>query len=252
MLKIERLYSGYSSEHVIKDISFSLKTNEKLCIIGANGSGKSTLLKTLMGLTKSSGIINVLGEDANALSQKRRAKYMALLAQNSSIQFAYSVWDTVALGRYCHRKNYFSTISNKEEELIEDCIRSVGLWKEKESSIANLSGGQLQRVYLARTFAQNPNIILLDEPTNHLDLKVQIELFDYLNNWVKQKNRGIIGVFHDLNSVRNFADKVLLIHKGEVLAYGTVREVLNSNVLKTAYEIDVCEYMKNSYKQWVD
>lgn len=251
MLTANALTSSYGNREVLHQISFRLEVGETLCIIGANGSGKSTLLHNLMGLQKSTGIIHINQQELKSLSWKERAKKMALLSQHSSVEFPYTVFDTVALGRYCHKKNCFSQLNEEEIQLIRQCLENVGLWEERDQLISRLSGGQLQRVYLARTFAQNPQIILLDEPTNHLDLKVQLDLLQRLKKWVKDEHRGIIGVFHDLNFVKQFADKVLLLHNGNSIAYGSITEVMTQENLERAYQLDVCSYMEESYKNWV-
>lgn len=251
MISCEHISCRYGKKEVLVDVSFALEQGEFLCIIGANGSGKTTLLHALMGLEKSSGQISVGGKSFSLLSHKERARHLALLAQHSHIEFPYTVYDTVALGRYCHKKNPFSPITQEEEALIARCIQEVGLWEEKDRLISSLSGGQLQRVYLARTFAQNPSVILLDEPTNHLDLKVQLELFHRLKEWVSLEKRGVIGVFHDLNVVRQFAQKVLLLHEGKVLAFGSVEEVMCEELLSLAFGLNVKEYMVNSFEKWV-
>ncbi|MPN47253.1 Fe(3+) dicitrate transport ATP-binding protein FecE [bioreactor metagenome] len=116
--------------------------------------------------------------------------------------------------------------------------------------ISELSGGQLQRVFLARTFAQNPEIILLDEPTNHLDLKHQIELLQHLVIWARDNNKIVVGVLHDLNLVQYFSDNVIMVSKGEIVAKGKPKEVLRSEKLKQVYDIDVKKFMVEVLKKW--
>lgn len=235
---------------VVKDLSFSVKRGEKLCVIGANGSGKSTLLKGLMGLVETRGKLELDGISIHTLSAKARAQQLGFLSQTPPTQFSYSVWDTVAMGRYCHRKGMVSPLSKEETQLIDHCLSEVGLWEKRDTLISHLSGGQVQRVFLARIFAQDPKIILLDEPTNHLDLKVQIELYQFLEDWVSQKNRAVISVVHDLNSVQNFASRVLLLHEGATLAYGSTKEVLTPEHLQQAYDVDLWGYFQTCYEQW--
>lgn len=250
MLEIKHLSSGYEGNMVLQDISCQLQSGQKLCILGANGSGKSTLLKAIMGLNPCTGEVLFQGKSLLSMSAKQRAQEMALLSQHSQIEFPYSLWDTVAMGRYCHRKNCFASLQPEERELIDHCIESVGLWAERDNLLSNLSGGQMQRAYLARTFAQDPKIIMLDEPSNHLDFKVELALYDYLNQWVSQGERAIVSVFHDINVVRQFADQVLLLDHGKTLGYGQVSQVLTPENLEQAYEVDVWSYMERSYKAW--
>ncbi len=254
MLEVVGLSAKYGQQEVLREISFSLQSGEILCIIGANGSGKSTLLHSLMGLLKSSGEIHLQGQGIEKLSWKQRAKAMALLSQHSGVDFPYTVWDTVSFARYAHGKHPFSALSSGEKEMISQQLQALGLWEKRDTLISQLSGGQLQRVYLARTFVQNPHVILLDEPTNHLDLKVQLDLLSQLETWVSVEDsggtgRGVIGVFHDLNLVRQFAHKLLLLYEGNSLAFGTVEEVLPQ--LHKAYDMDVVGHMRDSYGRWM-
>ena len=138
----------------------------------------------------------------------------------------------------------------EKRKRIDQCLKAVNMYDVKDKQISTLSGGQLQRTYLARTFAQDPNIILLDEPTNHLDLKHQLELLDNLKNWTKKKNHAVIGVFHDINLAMTIADKVLLLDEGRVAAYGSKEEVLTSKKLQLSYGVDVVSFMRKSLEQW--
>lgn len=252
MVNVENLSCFYGSTQVLKELSFSLDSGELLAVIGPNGCGKTTLLHGIMGFLSQKGSVALSGKNISSLSAKERAKEVALLSQHSTIEFPYTVFDTVLLGRYCHKKHFFSQTLPEDLLFVEECLKNVDLLPQKDKLISALSGGQLQRVFLARTFAQKPNLILLDEPTNHLDLKVQLELFHQLKQWVSQEKRGIIGVFHDLNVVHQFADKVLLIHQGEGLAFGTPQEVLHSPLLEKAYELDVTSHMTDSYRRWAN
>jgi iron complex transport system ATP-binding protein len=116
--------------------------------------------------------------------------------------------------------------------------------------IDELSGGQAQRVFLAKTIAQNPDLILLDEPTNHLDLKNQIELLRYLKSWVQETNKTLIGVFHDLNLVYHFGDTALLMTSGQLVAWGGIEQILNGETLQKVYGIDVRNFMLESLEKW--
>ena len=249
MLEINKLYSGYNGIDIIKDINVNINKGENLCIIGPNGCGKSTLLKTIANIIDYRGNIKIDNIEVSSLKRKELAKKIGLMSQISQIYFPYSVYDAVSIGRYAYNDNLFG-ISKKDKDIILDCIDKVGLIDYKDKMINELSGGQLQRVFLARVFAQDPDIILLDEPTNHLDLKHQIELLENLNKWTKENNKIVIAVLHDLNLVQYIADNVLLLSDGMLIKYGKVDEVLNNDVLKQVYGLDIKEFMINILKKW--
>ncbi len=249
MLEINKLYSGYNGIDIIKDINVNINKGENLCIIGPNGCGKSTLLKTIANIIDYRGNIKIDNLEVSSLKRKELAKKIGLMSQISQIYFPYSVYDAVSIGRYAYNDNLFG-ISKKDKDIILDCIDKVGLIDYKDKMINELSGGQLQRVFLARVFAQDPDIILLDEPTNHLDLKHQIELLENLNKWTKENNKIVIAVLHDLNLVQYIADNVLLLSDGMLIKYGKVDEVLNNDVLKQVYGLDIKEFMINILKKW--
>jgi iron complex transport system ATP-binding protein len=136
---------------------------------------------------------------------------------------------------------------------VEDVLDRLKLADIRDRLITELSGGQLQRVFLARTLVQDPAIILLDEPTNHLDLRHQVELLEYLSGWARENRRAVVTVLHDLNLVNRFADRMVLLDRGEITAAGTGRDILGSrnSALETAYRMDIRGFMRESLKSWV-
>ncbi|MDZ5253344.1 ABC transporter ATP-binding protein [Clostridium sp. LIBA-8841] len=250
MLEVKNLCCGYDGNDVIHNISFNINRGENISIIGPNGCGKSTILKALANLIEYRGEIKLDGVEIKKIKRKELAKKVALMSQNSEIYFSYTVFETVALGRYAHIDGIFSRLSNEDKDIVLKCIESVGLLEEKDKLINELSGGQLQRVYLARAFAQEPDILLLDEPTNHLDLKCQIEILDYINKWTKENNKTVIGVLHDLNLVQMFSKDVILVKEGEIYSSGKAREILNSSKIKDVYKIDIRKFMLEALEKW--
>ena len=252
LINVKSVYAGYSKTPVLKDISFSVLKGDSLCVLGPNGCGKTTLLKTLAGLIGYSGEILLNGQNLKNIKRKDIAKKIAVLSQVSSIYFSYSVYDTVMMGRYAHREgSSFLSVSKKDRAYVEKCLRAVDIWNLREKKIDELSGGQLQRVYLARTLAQEPELILLDEPTNHLDLKAQTELILFLKEICKKEAKAVIGVFHDINLALQFADKLIFLKDGIIQASGKKDEVLNREILQSVYGMDVAEWMKDSFNLWL-
>ena len=250
MLEIKEVRCGYDNKEIVKGVSFSVERGNNLCIVVPNGCGKSTLLKSIANLLEYKGSVKLDSKEISKLNRKDLAKNVALMTQASNIYFPYTVYETVALGRYAHLKGVFSRINKEDDEIILKSITNVGLIDIKDKLISELSGGQLQRVYLARAFAQNPDVILLDEPTNHLDLKCQIEILDYLNKWTKENNKIVVAVLHDLNLVQTFGEKVVMMNDGKIISSGTPKEVLSGGKLKEVYGVDVKRFMIDALEKW--
>lgn len=250
MLKLKNVSCGYENVDVVKDISFDIHRGSTLCIIGPNGCGKSTLLKSIANLLDYRGSITLDSKEINKQNRKDLARNIALMSQASNIYFPYTVYETVALGRYAHLKGVFSKISKEDEEIILNSMKNVGVLDLKDKLISELSGGQLQRVYLARAFTQNPDVILLDEPTNHLDLKCQLEILEYLNKWTKENNKIVIAVLHDLNLVQTFGEQVVMMRDGKMIKEGFAKDVLDGKELEDTYGVDVKGFMLGALERW--
>ncbi len=250
MLQVSHLTCGYGGEPVCRDISFRVRPGEHLCILGPNGSGKSTLLRALAGLIPCEGSVELEGRDLTRLRPRERARALALLAQFSSAAFDYTVYETVMLGRYARQKGgLLSATGGEDRQAVRESMERSGVWELRDRSVLELSGGQLQRVFLARTFAQDPGIIALDEPTNHLDLRCQMDLLAALRAWSGQGRRCVVAVLHDISLALNFADTVLLLEEGRVLALEP-RDSLDLSLLDRLYGLDVRKCMRGLMKPW--
>lgn len=251
MLTLNNVSAGYGGVDVLKNISLSVKEGENLCILGPNGCGKTTLVKAIAGLIPSKGVIQIDGKSIAKMKRHEIARKIAVMSQISSIYFSYTVFETVLLGRYLHMKgNALKEPSFNDKLYTAECLKAVGMYELRDRQITTLSGGQLQRVYLARTLAQEPSIILLDEPTNHLDLKNQAELIDYLKEWSRIDGHSVIGVLHDINLAMRLADNVLVLDNGKTAAFGKADEVITSSLLNKVYDMDVVGFMNDSLKMW--
>ena len=248
MIEVNKLSFSYGNKKILNNISFKIFENDRLCIIGPNGSGKTTLLKSLCNILDFQGSIFIENKNIKDIEVY---KTVAFMSQISEIYFDYSVFDTVILGRYSSFKDkIFSTPDKKDKEIVLECLEKLKIIHLKDKSINELSGGELQKVFLARVFAQNPKVILMDEPANHLDLNSQIELIYNLKEWASKDLRCIIAVMHDINNVFNFANKILLLDKGENLYFGDY-ENFNLELLNKIYNVNVAEYMRNSLTKWL-
>ena len=248
MIEVNKLSFSYGNKKILNNISFKIFENDRLCIIGPNGSGKTTLLKSLCNILDFQGSIFIENKNIKDIEVY---KTVAFMSQISEIYFDYSVFDTVILGRYSSFKDkIFSIPDKKDKEIVLECLERLKIIHLKDKSINELSGGELQKVFLARVFAQNPKVILMDEPANHLDLNSQIELIYNLKEWASKDLRCIIAVMHDINNVFNFANKILLLDKGENLYFGDY-ENFNLELLNKIYNVNVAEYMRNSLNKWL-
>ena len=242
MLKADNIYAGYGGDAVLRGVTFS--ADKSLAVIGPNGSGKTTLLRCIAGLMPFSGDILIDGAPVAGAARKTLAKKVALLSQISHVYFQYNVFETVMMGRYAHMGGTLPMPSPQDRDIVEDAMLMTGVSDLRARELGTLSGGQLQRVMLAKTFAQMPQIILLDEPVNHLDIRFRLELIEHLKLW---KN-SVIGVFHDITLAMDFCDDLMLMCGGRAAARGSPREV--APCFEEVYGADVTSYMKKSLEVW--
>lgn len=250
MLSLSNVSVGYGARNVVHNASFSVEAGEFVCVLGPNGCGKTTLLRAVAGLLPSQGEICVRGISIAKMKRRAIAANIALLNQLTQVYFAYSVYDTVMLGRYLHQRSAFRQASRTDQDAVRRSLETVGLWPLRDRMIDTLSGGQLQRVFLARTLAQEPGLILLDEPTNHLDLRYQIALMEALRGWCRQEGHAVVGVLHDINLALSFADRLVLMHEGRVAAIGPPKDVLQAERLQAVFGMDVTGYMLGALARW--
>jgi len=250
IVTLEDVRAGYRGRDVVHGVSLAVEAGECFLILGPNGCGKTTLLRAVAGLLPSRGTVLLEGRPLAGMKRREVAGCVALLSQLSQVYFAYSVYDTVMLGRYVRLKGAFRVPTGADKRCVERCLAAVGLWELKDRMIDTLSGGQLQRVFLARTLAQEPRVILLDEPTNHLDLKHQTALMESLRAWTREEGCAMVGVVHDLNLALSFGDRMLLMRDGRVAACGKPEEVLRPEMLASVFGMDVAAYMKRALSRW--
>ena len=233
-LKVEKLTYDIGGTRILKDITFDVEENTFVGVIGPNGSGKSTMLKSIYGVNKPSrGNIYFEGEDLLKISSKDRAKKIAVLAQESGGQFDFSVQQVVEMGRYPH-KNTLENYSKHDLEIVDRVLYEMKLDNYRERSFNTLSGGEKQRVLIARLLVQESKFIILDEPTNHLDIGHQIEIM----NIIKKMGVTVLSAIHDMNMAAIYCDKLVIMKKGEVITQGSVEETLTSEMLKDLFNVE--------------
>ena len=223
------------NNEILKGVSIDSKNREFIGIIGPNGSGKSTLLKCIYRILKpNNGCIMLGEEDISKMSVKESAKKLAVVAQHNYYNFDFSVGEVVLMGRSPHKKS-LETDNSEDYDIVNESLEKVGMLGFKNRSFSTLSGGEQQRVILARALAQQTPCLILDEPTNHLDIKYQLSLL----NIVKSLNLTIISAIHDLNIASMYCDRLFVMKNGRIVGMGTPQEVLTKEFIKEIYDIDV-------------
>ena len=220
---------------ILKGVSIDSKSREFIGIIGPNGSGKSTLLKCIYRTLKpNNGCIMLGRQDISKMSVKESAKKLAVVAQHNYYNFDFSVGEVVLMGRSPHKKS-LEPDNSEDYDIVNESLEKVGMLGFKNRSFSTLSGGEQQRVILARALAQQTPCLILDEPTNHLDIKYQLSLL----NIVKSLNLTIISAIHDLNIASMYCDRLFVMKNGRIVGMGTPQEVLTKEFIKEIYDIDV-------------
>lgn len=250
MLEISSLTVSYGKRKVIDDLSFSVSEGQWFMIAGPNGAGKSTVLNAVSQAVPYVGSIRFKGREIKTMKAGERARHIGVLLQNNQIGYAFSVEDVVRLGRYAYRSWAFSKEKSDDESAIADALNATGMTYLRNKSVFTLSGGELQRCFLAQVFAQQPELLLLDEPTNHLDLVFQKQIFGLISEWLKVPGRAVISVVHDLSLARAYGSHALLIKDGKRAAIGTAEEVFTASNLENVYSMDVNGWMQSLLKQW--
>ena len=250
MLQGEHITVRYGNCAVVDDLSFRLGEGEWLMLAGPNGAGKSTLIETIAQGVPYAGVIRWKGEDIRSLKGARLAQRIGVLSQKNNVGYAYTVEEVVGLGRYAYKAGLFSGKDPQGKEAVEKALELTGLTGLRRASMLTLSGGEMQRVFLAQVFAQNPQVLILDEPANHLDLKYQQHIFSLIQRWVKQPGRAVLSVVHDLSLARRYGTHAVLMDRGKCVARGETGGVLTPEHLRQVYAMDVYAWMREMLSQW--
>ncbi len=250
MLEIKNMSVRYGSLTIVDDISFSLEEGEWLMLIGPNGAGKSTIVNAIAQSADYSGQIFYEGRDLKQFKPTELARNIGILSQNHSVGYSFTVEEVVRLGRYSYAPTIFSRHTDADEESVDRALELTGIKPLMKQSVLTLSGGELQRTFLAQLLAQDPKILILDEPTNHLDLVYQKQIFALISEWLKEGGRAVISVVHDLSLARAYGTKCLLLKDGKMIAEGEGSDVFSPEVLNDVYSMDVADWMKTMLSQW--
>ncbi|MBI3159742.1 MAG: ABC transporter ATP-binding protein [Chloroflexi bacterium] len=235
MLHIENLSVNYGTREALRAISLEINPGEIVALIGPNGAGKSTLIRAASGVLKPRlGRVLCAGEDITRLPNHLRARRLAVVPQARQEGGAFTVAQTVMLGRTAYL-GWMGKPGESDERSVANALKMTSLTEFAERRVAELSGGEQQRVLVARALAQATRIMLLDEPTSHLDLQHQAGLLKLIRTLSKDYELAVLMALHDLNLVSLFADRVALLVDGELTHLGTPEEVLTEEIIQRAY-----------------
>lgn len=238
-LQARDLWQGYGDHTVLSGINVSLPPGKFTAILGHNGCGKSTLLKSLAGMMPvKRGSVTLEGQPIKSFATKALARQVSYLAQGAVAPEGLSVAELVAQGRYPHRK-IFASWNAADTDAVERALSLTATKDLSDRPLQELSGGQRQRAWIAITLAQEGRIVLLDEPTSFLDPAHQLEVLSLVRRLIRDEGTTVAAVLHDLNHAAQFADHIILLKAGQLLAEGSPQEVVTPDILRDAFGLDV-------------
>ncbi len=250
MLEVNNLRVQYDDFIAVDSVSFSVEEGQWLMLVGPNGAGKSTVLNAVAQTAPYTGEILFDGKNLKTMRPDQRATQIGVLSQNHFVEYSFTVEEIVRLGRYSHTRGFFSEKGTDNEEAIEQALEKTGMTEQRNQSVLTLSGGELQRTFLAQVLAQNPKILLLDEPTNHLDLIYQKQTFSLIREWLHVPGRAVVSVVHDLSLAKLYGTHAILLDHGKAVSSGILSEILTPENLNEVYKMDVGAWMKTLLSTW--
>jgi len=238
MIEVKNVYQSYGKKEVLKNINFKIKDNHITALIGPNGAGKSTLLGVISRLIKpSSGDIFIDNINTKEMKNSDIAKRLSVLRQNNKIDLKLTVKELVSFGRFPHSKG---RLTEEDKKIINDSIKYMKLEDLKDRYIDEMSGGQQQRAYIAMILAQDTKYIFLDEPLNNLDMKYSVEMMLILEKLVKELEKTIVIVMHDINIAAAFASHIVTLKDGIITNEGSPNEIIDKEILDEVFDHDFC------------
>ncbi|WP_236838750.1 adenosylcobinamide amidohydrolase [Caldalkalibacillus salinus] len=248
ILKIDRLTGGYDHTPILKNVTLDIMKGEFFTLLGPNGSGKTTLFKLLTGaLSVTEGSVTLARKPLESYSKKEKARLISVLTQEQTHAFDYTVEEIVSLGRYPYLSGWFPSLTKKDNQVIEEVLNLTQTSQYKKKRFSLLSGGEKQRVLLAKALVQEPEIVLLDEPTNHLDIHHTFHVLQLLKEWQRQKGLTVFAILHDLNTAALYSDRVGLLKAGQLKEVGPVHKLKREKSLEETYDVKVSSF---SHPQW--
>lgn len=236
MIEINKVTFSYGRRPVLRDLSLSVADGDFCAILGPNGSGKTTLLKAIAGLLKTEGEVCLQGRNVQDMAASDLAFALSYVPQRLDVVFDFSVFDTVMLGRSPYQSRW-AAASRRDVEIVNEMLRKNGLWGLRDRMLTQLSGGEVQRVLIARAMAQQTPLLLLDEPLSNLDVGHKYEVMDVLRQLNRESGTTIVMILHDFSFVKQFSESTLLLKNGVAEAFGPTATVLSQDNLRRTFDL---------------
>jgi iron complex transport system ATP-binding protein len=250
-LTIQNLTAGYDGREILHGVSATVMPGELVALIGPNGTGKSTLIKAVSGILPiTGGSIHIDSRDLLKLNSLERARLVSVIPQARHLPPAFTVREVVRMGRTPYI-GWLGKISSHDEDVAEQAMQRTHISELADRQINELSGGEQQRVLVARAIAQQPRLLLLDEPTTHLDIQYQLNLMEIIVELAHHDHLAVLMAVHDLNLAAHFADRIVLLVRGEVAASGTPGEVMKTDLLSKAYQVPLFMHEGQDQATWI-
>ena len=232
-VEVRRLSYSITGAEILKDVSLQVEKNRFVGLIGPNGSGKTTLLKHIYrALPSDRKTVFINGREIEAYSYRETARQLTVMRQENSSDFDYTILEMVLMGRAPYRR-YYERDTRQDKEIALNALRYMGMEDMADRYFTNLSGGEKQRVLIARSLAQEAEILVLDEPTNHLDVHYQW----YLMEVIESLKKTVLSVFHELNLACRFCDYLYVLAKGQVVRAGRPEDVITGEMLAEVFRV---------------
>ncbi|GFP74128.1 ABC transporter ATP-binding protein [Clostridium fungisolvens] len=236
IIDIIQLQYDVNKVTILKDIDLTFEAGKFYSIVGPNGSGKTTLIKNIIKyLSPSEGTVIVENKDVNKIKAKEFANIISYVPQDTVLEMEFSCYDVVMMGRN-NKISFLGTETNEDIKKVEEAMKATEVFQLKDKLITEISGGERQRVLLARAIAQDSRCIILDEPLSNLDIKHQLEIIDILNK-LRDLGKTIIAVLHDINLALNYTDHAVMMKNGKIFYYGKTEDVINDKNIEEVYGV---------------
>jgi len=251
ILNINNIHVSYGSIEALSNITFAVQSGEFLGVVGPNGSGKTTLLRCINGvLAPRNGTVAVDEQCIYSLTRREVAREIAVVPQHSPTVIPFTVLEVVLMGRESHLGR-FSRETEEDLLIAKKAMLATGVLPLAERRADELSGGELQRVIIARALAQEPRILLLDEPTLHLDINHQLEVLQLIRDVTRENDLITVLVSHDLNAVARYSDRLVVLKHGKIVAAGTPQQTLSTELIKEVYHVEA-EVFRHPMTGWIN